>query len=333
MHSLSELRRDIVSGEWVVVATGRARRPNEFAKFKPPRLRQAKKTCPFEKILSEPLVVLSKDSGGWWVQVVSNKYPAFSQQVHSGEHKCPAKLQNGPYEWVEGMGFHEIIISRDHQRNIAQMSVLETELIIQSMQERYLAIQKDPCIKYISILQNHGHGAGASISHPHLQIVSIPVIPPDVGRSLIGSRDYFRKHKKCVHCVVIEHELKDKKRIVYENDRFVTMAPFASKSAFEIRIFPKGHKPRFEEIDLEERRAAADALRSSLAKLHKGLNDPDYNSFLHTSPVRGDHGHYHWHIEIVPKTSIWAGFEIGTGIEISTTAPESAAEFLAKKKV
>ncbi|MDP3710557.1 MAG: galactose-1-phosphate uridylyltransferase [bacterium] len=334
MDAFSELRRDIVSGEWVVVATGRAKRPDDFAKAKKQILKQPAEGCPFEILQPEPLVVYSKNSEGWWVQVVNNKYPAFSQS-HSAKHACPKITKNGPYEWMEGVGYHEVVVSRDHERNIAKMSDEEVELIIRSFQDRFLAIKKDSCAQYVSVFQNHGLGAGASIAHPHLQIVAVPVIPPDVGQSLEGSKNYFHQNKECVHCVVIKYELHDKSRIVYENEHFLVVTPFASKSAFEIRIFPKKHSPHFEGISIEERFALANSLRTGLAKLHKGLKNPDYNFFLHTSPVNNDseNSHYHWHIEIIPKTAVWAGFEIGTGIEISTIAPEIAAEFLRKIKI
>lgn len=340
-QSFSELRRDIVSGEWVVVATGRARRPDEFIKVKKTKLKQSVQDCPFEVLQPDPLVEHSKDSPaspelgrgraeGWWVQVVNNKYPAFSQP-HDGKRVCPKVYKNGPYEWMRGMGYHEVAISRDHERNISRMSLEETELVIRSFQDRFLAIKQDECVKYVSVFQNHGKESGASIAHPHLQIVAVPVIPPDVKSSLDGSDKYFKEYKECVHCVVIRHELQRKERVIYENSDFIVVAPFASKSAFEIRLFPKKHSPHFEEIGVKDRMLLADSLRISLAKLYKGLKDPDYNMFLHTAPINNsDSGHYHWHIEILPKTAIWAGFEIGTGIEISTIAPETAAEFLRK---
>lgn len=332
-NAFSELRRDVVSGEWVVVATGRARRPDEFAKVKKNKLKQSVEDCPFEVLQSNPLVEHSKDSEGWWVQVVNNKYPAFSQS-HDGKQVCPHVVKNGPYEWMQGRGYHEVVISRDHERNISQMSLEETELVIRSFQDRFLAIKQDGCVKYVSVFQNHGKESGASLAHPHLQIVAVPVIPPDVEDSIYGSSQYFKDHKECVHCVVIRYELQKKERIVYENEEFIVFAPFASRGAFEVRIFPKKHNPYFEEIGVRDRESLADSLRISLAKLYKGLKDPDYNMFLHTAPIHNsDSGHYHWHIEILPKTAIWAGFEIGTGIEISTIAPETAAEFLTSVKI
>lgn len=334
MDSLSELRRDVVSGAWVVIATGREKRPNDFLQQKKQRFVQPKSTCPFESISSSPLLTYDREGRtigkNWWVEVVPNKYPAFGKGG-----VCALFQKSGPYEWTEGVGFHEIVVTRDHKRSLADMTDKEAELVMRAYQARYLSLKDDPCVEYVSIFHNHGLLAGATIAHPHSQIIGIPVIPPDVARSLKGSQEYFQKHQSCVHCLVVNYELAEQKRVVYENDRFVVVMPYASKSAFEMRVYPKRHGAHFERITDNDRMLLANALRMVLAKLSIGLNRPDFNFFLHTAPT-GDSSqfdHYHWHFEIIPKTAIWAGFEIGTGIEISTIAPETAAEFLRDTKL
>ncbi len=328
MSSISELRQDIVSGDWVVIATGRAKRPHDFLQQERESFIQPKAACPFER-LDEPALAeyphpRSGASDQWWVKVVANKYPAF------GPGACGITHEAGPYHWTDGVGFHEVVATADHERSLALMSNDEVELVLRAYQERYAVLRAGPCVGYVSVFHNHGRLAGATISHPHSQIIAIPVVPPDIRRSLEGSGRYFHERKACVHCAMIAHERHQQKRLIFENDGFVVFAPFASKTAFEIRIFPKEHSPRFEAMDGAGRAAAAEALRVPLAKLFAGLKNPDYNMFIHTAPVDGsdEYPHYHWHMEILPKTSIWAGFEIGTGIEISTIAPESAAEFL-----
>lgn len=342
MQNISELRQDIVSGDWVVIATGRAKRPQDFGKIKPVPFNQSKAACPFEKLHPETLLALSVDGDGksasgnigakqvWWVQAIPNRYPAFATGV------CDRNHRTGPYEWTEGVGAHEVVITRDHRRAIAEMTDREVELLIQAFHDRYVALKSEPCVEYISIFQNYGRESGASISHPHSQIIAIPVIPPDIRRSLDGSAAYFRTHGgTCVHCDILSFELKTGDRLIYKEDDFVVLAPFASKTAFEMRIFPVGHYAQFEALGDKGRKNFARVLRIALAKLARGLNRPDYNFFIHTAPVHKEkeHAHYHWHLEIVPKTAIWAGFEIGTGIEISSIAPETAAEFLRKIKV
>ena len=331
--SISELRRDVVSGDWVVIATARAHRPDEFSKHRQTVFHQPKKICPFEKVSSDTLLVHSLDGGqkkdNWWVQVKSNKYPAF------GKGLCSVFHHMGPYESSEGVGFHEVVFTRDHERTIAGMSDEETELVLRAYQERYKALKDDACVEYVSIFHNQGRLSGASISHPHSQIIAIPVIPPDVARSLDGSFHYFHKHNACVHCMIVNYELREKIRIVYENKSFVVVAPYASKTAFEMRVFPKQHSAHFEEIADHDRLLLANAFRIALAKLSRGLKNPDLNFFLHTAPTAdsSQFNHYHWHFEILPKTTIWAGFEIGTGIDITTITPEAAAAFLKKIKI
>ena len=353
MKPVSELRQDLVSGDWVVIATGRARRPREFSKEKRSAFVQPKSSCPFETLHKNVLVVYSLDgeyqksrrkvgtpafsskvsygaSGeNWWVEVVPNKYPAF------GRGRCQIVRRAGLYSLSDSVGFHEVVVTRDHERSIALMNQEEVELVLRSYQDRFLALKDESCVEYISVFHNHGREAGATLTHPHSQIIAIPVIPPDVARSLKGSAQYLHTYQLCVHCRILAYELKVGDRIIYQNKRFAVLAPFASKTAFEIRVYPKYHEARFENISPEDRFLLADALRTALAKLFEGLSNPDYNFFLHTAPVRNskEFNHYHWHIEILPKTAIWAGFEIGTGIEISTIAPEKAAAFLRKIKI
>lgn len=328
----SELRRDLVSGDWVAIATGRAKRPHEFIETRKQATKQPKEKCPFENLFRNALVVFAKGenhSTDWFVQVVPNKYPAFEKGA------CPVLQRTGPYQWMEGIGFHEVVITRDHQRSIALLKDSEVELMLRAYQDRYLVLKNEDCVEYVSIFHNHGPEAGATLMHPHSQIIAIPVIPPDVYRSIKGSAKYLHRHKSCVHCLIVKYELKKKERVVYENDHFVTLAPFASKTAFEMRIFPKEHHAHFESIPPRALSYLANALRVTLAKIYQGLKNPDYNFFIHTAPVRNskEFDHYHWHMEILPKTATWAGFEIGTGIEISTITPEAAAKFLRKIKV
>lgn len=343
MKNISELRQDIVTGDWVVVATGRARRPDDFARLDRPKEKpQPRKNCPFEKLMPNALVVYdragerfqitSKDKAylenNWWLQVVPNKYPAFGQGV------CAVEKRFGPYRMQDGVGFHEVVVTRDHTRSIGRMTNIEVSMAVRSYRNRYLALKDQPCVEYISIFHNHGRESGATISHPHSQIIAIPVIPPDIGRSLRGSAEFHRRNKKCIHCLMLDFELKDKKRIIHKNRSFVAFAPFVSRQAFEIRIFPRRHNPEFDKISDREITDAAEALRLALAKLDRALGDPAYNFFIHTAPTANGKraGHYHWHIEILPKTGVWAGFEIGTGIEISTVAPEKAAAYLRRVK-
>ncbi len=323
----SELRFDIVSKDWVVIATGRARRPETFKQEKRIREEAAEEDCPFCHIETQekPTLVYETERGKWDVVVFPNKHPAFSAGDNLNERAV------GPYRVIDGLGFHEVVVTRDHFQHLAHFKAERTKEVIDAYQERYLAFMNEKHINYISIFHNHGREAGASIVHPHSQIIAMPVIDPDLKRSLDGSRQFFEMHGKCVHCTMLEWELEQKERIVFENDKFLAITPFASKVAFEVRIYPKEHKAYFERIREDEKIKLAEAIQVALNKVCKGLVDPAYNFFIHTSPCDGkNYDHYHWHFEILPKTSIWAGFELGTGIQISTIEPEKAAEYLRK---
>src|SRR3989338_4035234 len=339
----SELRQDIVSGDLVVIATGRARRPTHFAaKPKFPVNKNGKKNCPFEELEGDALLIVTKDGGqfpdlwqagskakDWFVEIIPNKFPAFTPRKI-----CPSVAVNGLLRMIDGVGFHEVIVTKPHDRSIALMSADEISLVIKAYRERFRTLSPEQCVEYISLIHNHGPESGASIVHPHSQLIAVPVIPPDVSRSFAGSERYFSENKSCVHCAMIDLEIQEKNRVIFENEHFIVFAPYASRAAFEVRIFPKAHNARFENMHDAELRPFAESLSRSLAMLYHGLNNPSYNFFIHTAPTDGrDYSHYHWHLEIFPKTSIWGGFEFGTGIEISTIAPEDAAAFLKSVKI
>lgn len=324
-HRISELRQDLVCGDWVVIAVARAKRPHAFS-GEPASYSEPKEKCPFEP---ENGVMLAPIAQSDSVVVIPNKFPAFAQGV------CRVFLKEGPYTYAEGVGIHEVFVFKDHERFLTDMTPDQITEVVRMYRERYRVDSKEECIAYVLVFHNHGHAAGASLAHPHSQLVAMPVVPPDVMRSVEGSKRYFNEHGKCVHCEMVQYELSDKKRIVDENEKFVAFVPFASKIAFETRIFPKVHQSMFEMVEDGDLTLLADILQRSLKRLKKGLNDPAYNFFIHTAPVGpvSNYDHYHWHIEILPKTSIWAGVEVGTGMEISAIMPEDAAEFLRKIEI
>jgi len=327
----SELRSDPLSQDWVIIATGRGKRPETFRKEKRKKIIPPEKDCPFcltEK--EKPLLIFvdgeksRRFSSNWTTVVIPNKYPALipSKSLNEGSE--------GPYyKKMNGVGFHEVVVTKDHRKSLAQLSLDKIIEVIEAYQERYLDLMNEPFIKYISIFHNHGEEAGASIFHPHSQIIAAPVIDPDLNRSLLMSEKHFKETGKCIYCQINEWDRKDRKRVVFENMGFAVICPFASKAAFELIISPKEHSPYFERISDNGKKYFAEALQVSLRKLYKALNDPPYNFYLHTAPSDGrNYSFYHWHLTIIPKTAIWAGFELSTGIEISTIEPEIAAEYL-----
>ena len=324
----SELRQDLVSGDWIVISPGRAKRPGQLIKKTEKRKRAPKNNCPFEdpqKNSGKKPVLIYGNNRKWEIQVIENKYPAFVPRK-----VCPVVFKNGPYQAIDAVGYHELVITKNHDVNFASLSQNSARQVFEIFRDRYLMFLNDKCLHYVSIFHNWGPTAGASIYHPHYQIIAIPVIPPDVSHSLDGSLRYYKKYKKCVHCVMMDYEKKNKKRILYENVGAVAFAPYVSKEPFEVRIFPKRHLPYFEntlDVDLDY---VVDALQATFKKIKKNLKDPDYNFFIHTAPIKNkeNYKHYHWHIEIVPKMNISAGFELSTGVEINPVDPDEAVKLL-----
>lgn len=329
-NGISEFRKDLVSGDWILFAPARKKRPGSDIEIKKKeRIIPLPENCPFENpepaILWEPLPGKKKPEE-WFLKIIPNKYPALIP------HKiCPEEETSEIYSTIGGVGFHEVIVTRFHQKTIVEMSAEEVEILIQAYQKRYRQLKNEPCIKYILIFHNFGADAGATIFHPHSQIIALPIVPLDVRRSFGGSAKYFKENGKCVHCAMIKSDLKEKSRVVYENKDFIVICPFASQISFEMRIYPKEHKPYFEEILDSERFFLAEALKTALQKLKKGADDPDYNFFIHTSPsADGEYKYYHWHLEILPRISKWAGLEFGSGTNVVAVLPEQAALILRK---
>lgn len=328
-----ELRQDLVSGDWVLVSTGRGKRPHQF-KHKSKLKRAPKLGCPFEnpKEAGGGGVLLSlPNEKNWTLQVVPNKYPIV---VHADGGPVKNR-RHGPFLTVPGVGHHEIMITKDHDANFPRLKLKDATLVLKAFRERYNSLKEDENLEYISNFHNWGPRSGASIYHPHYQILGIPVVPPDVAYSLDGSLKYFRKHKKCVHGAQITWERKQKKRIILEDKNVIAFAPFVSKEPFEMRVFVKKHNPFFEESSDEELKSVAKVLQGALKRLETAVKNVNYNFFIHTAPIkkRGVYQHYHWHIEIVPRLNISAGLELGTNIQVNSVDPNEAARLLRNARV
>lgn len=338
--AVNEFRKDLVSGEWVLIASNRIRRPDAPEnQLQWEEVHRDIANCPFEDPIAagngQPLEVYYQGermrwsgefSGPWTLMVTHNKYPALGSGI------CGQPIQRGPFLVQEAHGFHELVIMRDHEKHFAQFTTAQTQEVLQAYQDRFTVISRDECGDYISIFHNHRREAGATIWHSHSQILSTPVVPPEVRRSLGGADRYFQQHQRTVHCALIEWERGQKKRVVFENDRFILFCPFVSKMPYEMRVFPKEHSSRFEKTSHEDLAQCAEVLNAGLCALSGALNDPPYNFYIHTAPVQKDplvnYDYYHWHIEIVPKIKIDAGFELGTGLSVNPIDPDDAAETL-----
>ncbi len=333
----SELRFDLMSNDWVVIATGRAKRPDMF-KTKRKTVKVSKRNCPFCSLSEKekPTLVMIKgkeipmDNGvpkNWTTIVIPNKYPAFIPYP-----RLEPRNEGEFYKTINAVGFQEVLVTKSHTRHMALLPVQHIKEIISAYRLRYISLMNKDFVNHISIFHNHGSEAGASVVHPHSQIITTPLVDADVKKAFLNAKKYYQKNKQCAYCRMNKWEQKTKKRIIFENKEFLVICPFASKAAFQVIISPKKHSPHFEQITEQQREYLAEAFKVALYSIYKGLGDPAYNFYLHTAPADGKkYEYYHWHWTIIPKTSTWAGFEIGTEMEISTIEPEKAAEYLRKQ--
>lgn len=331
---MPELRQNPATKEWVIIATERAQRPEELGSGTVEASADEREKCPFcpgkenqtpNEIMAYRTYGTSADSPGWWIRIIPNKFAALTQ---GGDIKR-SKVEDF-FSYMDGVGEHEVIIeSPDHDQNIATLEQKQVEEIFHAYRERYVTLSKDPRHELIILFKNHGIRAGTSLRHLHSQIIAAPITPLYIRNRIEEAMHYFDDNGRCVYCEMIVKELKIKDRIVMETDSFVTFEPFASRSPFETWVLPKKHNSSFEEISPEHTKELAFVMRSTLGKIYKRLNNPDYNYMIRSAPVHEKNVEYfHWHIMIVPRVSAVAGFELGSGIYINTVIPEAAAKFL-----
>ena len=328
---MPELRKDPVVGRWVIISTERARRPSDFVPA--PAGRGAGGSCAFcpgqedrtpAEILALRPVESAPNSPGWTLRVIPNKFPALrieGELEPSGE---------GLYDRMSGVGAHEVIIETpDHHQTLAGLGEARIAEVLGAYRERILDLEKDPRIQYVMVFKNHGEAAGASLEHPHSQLIATPIVPIMVEEELEGAERHFRLKKRCIWCDIIRQERRGGGRIILESDGFVALAPFAPRFPFETWILPAAHRAGFEETEATELRPLGRLLGEVLRRMGKVLGDPPYNYMLHSAPLRtAGLDHFHWHLEIIPKLTRVAGFEWGTGFFINPTPPEEAARYL-----
>ncbi len=331
---MPELRKDPVVGRWVIIATERSKRPNDFKQetnSKKPN-GSSSTSCPFciGNEASTPKEVLAyrkegtANSVGWTLRAIPNKFPALGIE---------GELQRrglGLYDLMNGVGAHEVIIETPvHNATLATIPENQFQDVLWAYRDRIMDLKKDKRFRYVLIFKNEGFQAGASLEHPHSQLIALPIIPKSVMEEMQGSKEFYEYKERCLYCDIVQQEINDKKRIVMENDDFITICPFAPRFPFEMWILPKRHDAHFEDATKHEIQNLSELFQKSLQKLDKALDHPPYNFMLHTSPITmPDLPYYHWHIEITPRVTRVAGFERGSGFYICPTAPEAAAEFL-----
>jgi UDPglucose--hexose-1-phosphate uridylyltransferase len=330
---MPELRYNVITREWVVIATERAKRPDQFVrKEEKKRLPEHDPKCPFcpgNEAMTPPETYVVPDTKSWRVRVTPNKFAALS---YEGERK---RIVKGIRRTVTGVGIHEVIVETPaHNKTTALLSDHEVELIVQTYLNRFKFASSDPRIEQVTIFKNHGEAAGTSLEHPHSQMIAIPVITSQIRERLSHALGHFDEYGECIYCRVLGQELEEGVRLVLETEHFVAFIQFATLTPFSMLIMPRRHMACFVEMRDAEAADLARILRRSLAKLYHGLADPDFNYVVRTAPTEySGVKYYHWYVSIIPRLTRMAGFELGSGMFINASLPEENASFLRDVKV
>lgn len=328
---MSEFRQDIVTKEWVLIAPSRALRPNEFS-HEPatpdslPEVSAGCAFCPGAEGQTPPEISTVPSSGPWQVRVVQNKYSLL--RLSEGE------AVRDFYVALPGIGSHEVVITRPHDKPAALMPLSLIESYLSVYIDRLNEMRKHEQVRYVHIIQNHGKLGGASLVHPHSQIIAMPFLGPHIQAELRGAASHFNLFDRCIYCEIVSHERAAKTRVVAESEHFIVLCPYESKMPYQMRIMPKRHEADFSRITSEEKREFAAVLKMALFALYDKLENPSYNYYIHTLPfgrganlMRSEES-YHWHLVILPRINVWAGLELGTEIYVNTVPPEISAEVL-----
>ncbi len=325
---MSEMRFNPVTRDWVIMAPGRAHRPNDFRPA--PRVhadRPAHRAdCPFCAGNEEPneIARATGHDGAWSARVVANKFPALA-----GNHDMH-RVTRGTFRSMAAAGAHEVVIEHPrHDLDLVDMDPTHIASVLRLYRERYIALRQNPVIETVIIFKNHGARAGTSLEHAHSQIVAAPVISSNVRSRLMEASRILDEDGECLYCRVLRDEWSDGARIVEANDTFVAFVPYAALSAYHLWIFPRRHASSYDSITDDEIHGLAQVLSRVLRRLDVALGNPDYNFTIRSAPMSECGSHYfHWYLAIVPRISHVAGFELGSGMFINGLLPEHAADNL-----
>lgn len=330
---MSEYRYNRITDQWVIIAGDRNQRPTDFQKGQKPKETDFDQACPFcpghetmtppETFAIRPADTLP-DTDGWTVRVVPNKYPALQTIDNRADTNIPLRQQ-------PGVGHHEVIIeSPHHSLCMGHHESDHAEHLCRVLRDRYRHFaQSSDSTKLVTIFYNHGATSGASLCHPHFQLLAQSVIPPRLCSLLRHCQQYYDQYGQSVFDAVIESELTAGQRIVTVTDDFVVFCPFASRSPFEIYLLPRCAQSHFGQLDDTLLKPFSEVLQQTLRCVDEQLGSPDYNMAFHTAPSGDqDYPGFRWYIQICPRVSITGGFELATDVFINTIPPETAAQFL-----
>jgi UDPglucose--hexose-1-phosphate uridylyltransferase len=320
---VSELRQDPITRDWVIINPARALRPHDGG--------GDAAACPFCRG-NEPLAPAALDridaaDGTWLVRALPNKFPVLS----SPPVENAGATHEGPGRWLAGRGYHEVIVeSPDHTATLGSMPVEQTRRVLEMYARRYRALAvRDPGVRQVVLFRNQGARAGTSLTHPHSQIVATPAVSPETRRRVNDEIAFFDEHGHCGLCRVLGDERTAGERVVLESARFVSFAPYASGNPYQLQIVPRRHSPSFFEVDADELDDLAGHLTRVVAALRACVDEPHYNLVVSSPPLDVVHrSANHWFIELLPRLTTPAGFELGSGIVVNVKAPEQAASEL-----
>ncbi|OMO62349.1 Galactose-1-phosphate uridyl transferase, class I [Corchorus capsularis] len=332
-----ELRKDSVTGRWVIFSPARAKRPSDFKSKAPENPNNNPSSCPFcigNEHECAPEIFRVPDDPNWKLRVIQNLYPALSRNLEYpiGRNDEPSNELGGWNQVVPGFGFHDVVIEAPvHSIQLSDLSPSEIGDVLIAYKRRIEQIKGFDPIKYVQVFKNHGASAGASLSHSHSQILSLPIVPPSVSARLNSMKEYFNQTGKCSLC-----EVQSKDLLINETSHFISIAPFAASFPFEIWIIPRDHSSDFDDLDDEKAVDLGGLLKLMLRKMSLQLNNPPFNFMIHTSPLQvtnSDLPYSHWFLQIVPQLSGVGGFELGSGCYINPVFPEDAAKLLREVNV
>ncbi len=322
---MPELRSDPITGAWVVVlAPERSLRPHELSVEEVEPILDTCPLCPGNEAATPRALLSHGEDGDWSLRVVPNPFPALRVELEA------VRTGEGMYDRMGGLGAHEVIIeSPRHDARMSELSVAEVAGVLDAWRTRIADLARDVRLRHVVVFRNEGAHSGATLRHPHSQLLATPIVPPVVRAELEGARAWWELKERCVWCDVVREERTDGRRLVYEGGHAVVFEPWAPRVPFETWVVPKRHEPWFHACGPEELHGAADALREALRRLDRALDHPPYNLVLHTAPFRMDEDDvFHWHVEVLPALVTSAGFEWGTGCHINPMPPEEAAAVL-----
>ncbi len=336
---MPELRFNMLSGNYVIIATDRARRPSEFPAAQvdegpAPELDPKCPFCPGNEDKTPPEIFTLRGDGSWKVRVVPNKFPALRPlaSFHKSEASTiTAALEQTPgigdsamYWHVPSIGAHEVVVeSPRHNGTLGTYSVDEMVSILQVLRDRSLVLYERKETKYVQIFRNWGKLGGASLLHPHFQIMALPVMPPGLATEASRLSEYENKTKRCLLCDMAERELEKDERVVSSTESYVALCPFASAFSYETLILPRKHMSTVFGSTTEDMRNLAEAFTDLFARYETAFSSLSYNVVFHNG-----HDNFHGHIHVFPRLTVEAGLELGTGVHINPSPPEMAAKHL-----